>query len=188
MHIMIDIETLGIDPGSIILTIGAIKFDPWSDYWSKAQTGDMDGLDTFYRRIDTESCAEVGMTMHDPTVKWWSEQAPEVTAEAFAEENRKPLSEVCSDLYRWGANGKYFWANGSYFDFPHLEHACRAVGKGHRWSFWQVMDHRTIINLSGVKAPDKLKHHALYDCLNQIVALQQSFKQLNITEMRKPKF
>ena len=30
-HGMIDLETLGVEPDSVIITVGAIKFDPYSD-------------------------------------------------------------------------------------------------------------------------------------------------------------
>ena len=30
VHGMIDIETLGVDPGCVVLTIGGIKFNPYS--------------------------------------------------------------------------------------------------------------------------------------------------------------
>ena len=30
-HGMIDLETLGVNPDSVVLTVGAIKFDPFSN-------------------------------------------------------------------------------------------------------------------------------------------------------------
>ena len=29
-HAMIDIETLGTEPGSVVLSVGAVKFDPFT--------------------------------------------------------------------------------------------------------------------------------------------------------------
>ena len=31
VHGMIDLETLGVEPDSVIITLGAIKFDPYTD-------------------------------------------------------------------------------------------------------------------------------------------------------------
>ena len=31
VHGMIDLETLGVEPDSVIITVGAIKFDPYTD-------------------------------------------------------------------------------------------------------------------------------------------------------------
>ena len=31
IHGMIDLETLGVEPDSVIITVGAIKFDPYTD-------------------------------------------------------------------------------------------------------------------------------------------------------------
>ena len=50
---MVDIETLGTKPNSVMLTIGAVRFDPFADD-SKLKNGPND-MDMFYARVDPES-------------------------------------------------------------------------------------------------------------------------------------
>ena len=59
---MLDLETLGNKPGSVIVAIGAAKF------------GNGEILDSFYERVDAESCVSLGLRMDVPTVMWWLQQ------------------------------------------------------------------------------------------------------------------
>jgi len=61
-RVMIDIETLGTEPGCAILSIGAVHF-------TAAGRGE-----TLYRNIDRASCEDAGLEIDEETVKWWSEQ------------------------------------------------------------------------------------------------------------------
>ena len=45
---MLDLETLGNKPGSVIVAIGAVKF------------GGGEIIDSFYERVDAESCVNLG--------------------------------------------------------------------------------------------------------------------------------
>ena len=81
---MVDLETLATSPDAVILTIGAVTFDPASNKI----------FDKLYYRVDVESCDRLGMTVNDDTVEWWSKQAADVQTEAFAEDNRVPIEEV----------------------------------------------------------------------------------------------
>ena len=74
-HLMVDLETLATSPDAVILTIGAVTFDPASNKI----------FDKLYYRVDVESCDRLGMTVNDDTVEWWSKQAADVQTEAFAE-------------------------------------------------------------------------------------------------------
>jgi DNA polymerase III epsilon subunit-like protein len=56
-RVMLDLETLGHTPGSVIVSIGAVKF------------GGGKILDTFYHRIDAQSCVEHGLKMDVSTVE-----------------------------------------------------------------------------------------------------------------------
>ena len=54
MHGMIDLETLGVKPNSAILTLGAIKFDPYTD---------VDPHDGLYLRINVDDQTELGLSL-----------------------------------------------------------------------------------------------------------------------------
>jgi len=55
-HVMIDLETLDVLPTATILTIGAVKFDPFGDLQKEKQ-------DTFYVKVDIDSCDRIGATV-----------------------------------------------------------------------------------------------------------------------------
>ena len=52
--IMIDLETLATSTDAAILTIGAVKFDPFGKELSEPQ------MESFYVRVDLDSCDEIG--------------------------------------------------------------------------------------------------------------------------------
>ena len=57
-EIMIDIETLGISPNSVVMTIGAIKFNRIDDIKS------IEYMDSFYCRVSKESCLKLGLEIN----------------------------------------------------------------------------------------------------------------------------
>ena len=95
-QVMIDLETLGTKPNSVMLTIGALRFNPWGDDSEKQLTE----MDTFYRRVEVESYEGLDHNIDDATLEWWGNQNEKVRAEAFAEDDRHPLPNVLADLYK----------------------------------------------------------------------------------------
>jgi len=183
-HVMIDLETLGTMPTSTWLTFAAVRFDPHSDDCNSIQKGKIKKLDYFYRRVDLQSCLDLELTIDDSTLDWWSKQEQTVIQEAFTDKDRSNVTDVAMDFYKWSKGITHFWANGSYFDFPIMESVYWKIKKATPWKYWQVMDYRTIFKCADVDIPKDYKHHALYDCVNQIVALQRAIKKLGIQKFR----
>jgi len=172
-HIMIDLETLDVRPSASILTIGAVKFDP---YGNDIKHPD---CDKFYVKVDLDSCDRLRLTVDDNTVAWWSQQSAEAQAEAFSENGRIPIEDAMQQLYKfcWGA--KYVWSHGAGFDVVILEHVFNRVGRAVPWKFWQVRDTRTMFDLGiDPNRPPILKHHALEDAWNQAVGVQNVIRGL----------
>lgn len=172
-HVMLDLETLDVRPTASILTIGAVKFDP---YGNDIESPD---CDKFYVKVDLDSCDRIGLTIDDNTVAWWSQQSAEAQAEAFSEDGRIPIEDAMQQLYKfcWGA--KCIWSHGAGFDVVILEHVFNRVGRAVPWKFWQVRDTRTIFDLGiDPNRPPILKHHALEDAWNQAVGVQNVIRGL----------
>ncbi len=172
-HIMLDLETLDVRPTASILTIGAVKFDP---YGNDIESPD---CDKFYVKVDLDSCDRIGLTIDDNTVAWWSQQSAEAQEEAFSEDGRIPIEDAMQQLYKfcWGA--KCIWSHGAGFDVVILEHVFNRVGRAVPWKFWQVRDTRTIFDLGiDPNRPPILKHHALEDAWNQAVGVQNVIRGL----------
>jgi hypothetical protein len=171
--IMIDLETLATSPDATVLSIGAVKFDPFGDELNDPQ------MDSFYLRVDLDSCDRLGLVASDSTIAWWAQQSQEAQDEAFNPEGRVDIVDAMNQLYKfcWGA--KRVWSNGAGFDVVIMEHIYRKIGKAYPWSYWAVRDCRTIYDL-GIEAnrPPVLKHHALEDAWNQAVGVQNVLKEL----------
>lgn len=177
--IMVDIETLATTPNSVVITIGAIRFDPFADDRESFE-GDTILMDTFYRRIDPESFNWPSAHIDDNTLAWWAKQSPEVQFEAFTDDDRHPIQEVMRDFHRWCGGYNTMWANGPAFDIVILEEVCKQLHRGYPWQYWQVKDTRTVYGLVEHERPNPRLHHAAWDCWSQIVALQSCFRNLNI--------
>jgi hypothetical protein len=171
--IMIDLETLDVLPTASVLTIGAVRFDPFGD-----DVNDPD-CDKFYVKVDLDSCDRYGCTVSQDTVEWWAKQSQAAQDEAFSPEGRVPIESAMDQLYKFCWGGKRVWSHGAGFDVIILEHLFRKVGKAIPWSFWEVRDTRTLFDLGiDPKRPPVLKHHALEDAWNQAVGVQNVFKTL----------
>ena len=184
MDIMVDLETLSTKPNALVLTIGAVRFDPFAN--DGVLKDGPNGMDQFYARIDPESFTWPDVDIDDGTVEWWSKQSEDVRKEAFAEDNRQPIAKVMEDFYRWCQPFDRVWANGSTFDIIILENICRNLGRGIPWQYYQVRDARTVYKMvPHYERVNPALHHAAWDCWAQTVALQSCFKQLGVTELTK---
>ena len=70
MDCMLDLETLSTRPNSVILTIGAVKFDPFG--------GDIDTKNGLYYRVNVDEQLAMDRHVLESTVEWWGKQDPEV--------------------------------------------------------------------------------------------------------------
>jgi DNA polymerase III epsilon subunit-like protein len=171
--IMIDLETLDVLPTASILTIGAVRFDPFGDDLND-QT-----CKKFYVKVDVDSCDRLACTVSESTLEWWGKQSKEAQEEAFSTDNRIDIKDAMEQLYKfcWGASR--VWSHGSGFDLIICENIFRKIGKSVPWQFWQARDTRTLFDVGiDPKRPPVLKHHALEDAWNQAVGVQNVFRTL----------
>ena len=97
---MIDIETLGTNPNSCILTIGAIKFDRKNDI------GELKNCETFYCRIDKDSCLSIGLDIDNDTLEWWKNQSKQARYEALENKDRIKIKDALLELKKFLKNAK----------------------------------------------------------------------------------
>jgi DNA polymerase III epsilon subunit-like protein len=171
--VMIDLETLDVLPTATILTIGAVKFDPFGDDVNNPT------CEKFYVRVDVDSCDRIGCTVSQSTLDWWANQSQAAQNEAFDPANRIPIEDALQQLYKfcWGA--KRVWSHGVGFDLIILENLFRKVGRSIPWSFWEARDTRTLYDIGiNPNRPPVLAHHALEDAWNQAVGVQNVLNTL----------
>jgi DNA polymerase III epsilon subunit-like protein len=173
--IMIDLETLATSPDATILTIGAVRFDPFGDDVNEPS------CQKFYVRVDLDSCDRLGLVVNDDTVAWWAQQEQAAQDEAFNPENRIDIVDAMHQLYKfcWGA--KRVWSHGAAFDVVICEHIFKKIQKAVPWAFWEVRCTRTLFDIGiNPNRPPVLKHHALEDAWNQAVGVQNVYKTLRM--------
>lgn len=163
--IMLDLETLGVDPGSVIVSIGATRFS-----WKDGST-----LDKFYINVDAKDSVDHGLVINKDTIEWWGKQSKEARQAWMVD--AKPLKEALTAFSEWhGAGKQELWCNGMNFDFPLLQVAYSKVGMEVPWAYYLLNDMRTIVNV--FNARDKYQqfrkdnaeavyHNALDDCIEQ---------------------
>ncbi|EPC9817118.1 3'-5' exoribonuclease domain-containing protein [Escherichia coli] len=136
-HLMIDLETMGKNPDSPIISIGAIFFDP--------QTGDMGP--EFSKTIDLETA---GGVIDRDTIKWWLKQSREAQSAIMTDEI--PLDDALLQLREFidENSGEFFvqvWGNGANFDNTILRRSYERQGIPCPWRYYNDRDVRTIVEL-----------------------------------------
>lgn len=175
ISIMLDSETLATTPNAVVLSLGAIKFDPFSMNNASSE---------LYMRIDADDQIGKGRDVSDSTVEWWGQQPAEIREEALAGENRVAVIDALNALNKFLVGADKIWCQGPHFDITILESLYRQYGVSPNWQYWQIMDSRTVFGLFGdsrVKNKTTL-HNAVEDCKSQARAIQQACKTLGITK------
>jgi|TARA_B110000503_G_scaffold40698_1_gene66875 exodeoxyribonuclease VIII len=176
VHGMIDLETLGVNPDSTIITLGAIKFDPYTD--AEPHSG-------LYLRCDIEEQTEqLGRSVDDNTLAWWSRQDQKIQDEAFGEhDDRVDMDQLTKALNKWCVGIDELWCQGPLFDYAILQNLYAGIGKPCPWNFWQIRDSRTLFAMMPQdprKAIQEELHNALADCYYQAKCVQQSYKHFGV--------
>lgn len=175
-HCMLDLETLGTRPGCVILTLGAVKFDPFTLE---------DPGPGLYIRPDADEQIARGREVQEDTLQWWMKQAEDVREEALGTEGRVTVEEMYRQLNRFLVGVECIWAQGPVFDIAILENLYRQYGWPTPWQFWQIRDSRTLFGVHGdprIKGKVGL-HNALEDCVSQAAAVQQVYRKLDLKKV-----
>lgn len=170
---MLDLETLATSPDSVVLTCGAVKFDPFSDTEPSAP---------FYVRISVDDQTAMGRVINPDTIEWWGKQPQSAQDEAFGDEGRVSPDEFTKQLNAYVVGTNKIWAQGTMFDIGILENLYRMLGKPLPWAYWQIRDSRTLFDLGddSIKKNNASAHNALADAFFQAKSVQTIYKNLGI--------
>lgn len=163
--VMVDLETLGTNPNSAIIAIGAVAFDAV-------------GIATkFYIEINRDSCRSFGLQENPDTLAWWSKQAHdarELIDRVSNPEHGYDLQHGLEYFAEWLAQHTVLdsvrvWGNGSDFDNSMLTFAYNAVGRKTPWKFYNNRCYRTLKNLYPEVKFERtgIHHNALHDAITQ---------------------
>jgi hypothetical protein len=183
---MVDLETLGSRAGCVILSIGAVYFDPVSGHLG----------DEFYTPIKIANQTKHGLTIDPATVCWWMKQS-EAARSVFAEcdDDKTPeLVVVMRDFLDWvkaRADKKTIvWSHGGNFDWPILEAALHVFDWKMPSPFWNSRCTRTLYEQAGIKRNDLdnhrrgPKHNALEDAWAQASLVCECYQRMGRNSQR----
>lgn len=173
-HATIDLETLDTRPGCVILSLGGVKFDPFSRD---------EPHDEIYFKLDIDEQSALGRSISDGTMEWWSKQDPQVMEEAFSDADRDTIDDVINAIRKWMNGVDVLWGQGYGFDMTILENLYWQKEQPVPWNFWQVRDSRTLFKCCR-KDPRKSMqtdlHNALADAFYQSKAIQLAYEELGV--------
>lgn len=163
--IMIDVETLSLDPNAHLLSIAAVQFDI-----NTGATGK-----TFYRVILQNKTSGV---IDCATVRWWMRQEQAARDEIWAWNDDQlnlndTLIELSGFIVDCDTGDLTIWQRGP-MDYTWLESAYARCYLAPPWAFWQWQDQRTATkHVPKHQLPARIgtAHNALDDCLHQIECL-----------------
>lgn len=198
--VMVDLETLGKEPGSIVLAIGAVAFDMDTRYVGAEETGHQ-----FSTYLDPISQQNAGLKIDANTVLWWMDQAEEAR-QAIVQATKHPfhlalvsfsewLEFVCGeDLEEVDYLDVEIWGNGANFDAPMLRALYKAAGVRCPWGFWSESCHRTTRRRLHQRYKDLgepefqgERHNALHDAVHQANVLGSLTLQSRTAPIRDTK-
>lgn len=125
---MLDIETLGTRPGSVIFEIAVVRF------------GGAGSRRPFHAEINIADAVKEGLRIDEATTAWWAKQSPaarEVLERCMSASGGRPLREVLADLAAYFAEipPDELWGNGSDFDNALVAEAYRVCGMDIPWKY-----------------------------------------------------
>ena len=178
MDVMLDIETLGFQQNCVVLTLGAVKFDPYSDD---------EPSQPLYFRINVDEQTEIGRIIDESTMEWWAKQPAEVFEEAMSEEDRISMDEATNQLNKYLVGAGKIWAQGPLFDICIMENFYKMIGKPVPWQYYNIRDSRTLFDLGddSAKKTNKSAHNALADAFAQAVSVQKIFSDLGVQRKQR---
>lgn len=169
-HVMIDLETFGVNKLAVIVQIGACFFDP--------ETGEIG--DTFKVNVDPQSAVTAGCKMDAQTVCWWLTQSQEAR-DSISAEPKLDIVTAMEQLNQFLSPAKHIWSHAT-FDFVIITEVLHLLGIKPKFRYTAARDIRTLSYLGGNKTFDDNRegthHDALDDCKFQVKYCVAALKSL----------
>src|SRR5699024_3293725 len=186
IHVMTDIETLGLRDDATIIQISAIAFD--------IRTGE--------HMWEFDQVADIGkneeLVVDGGTLKWWLNTDAVLLKSLLTKQSELSSEELIAEFQDWlmvisdyePAN-LFLWGNGILFDNAKLKLQMEALGLRYPVHYKNDRDVRTILYLTGektglseeelrneVKSYDIKRHNAFDDAVYQIRLVSHCYNEL----------
>jgi len=172
-HLMVDIETMGTNPGCALLSIGAVEFD--------IETG-ATGRE-FYAPISLQSNSIIGLEYDADTILWWMNQSDDARKLIFSIDDKITVNEALINFRFFLNTIEYsLWGNSVRFDLGILAEAYNRAHIKIPWNTKKEMDVRTLVAFNPeLKQNQKFEgilHNPIDDCKHQIKYCTEIWKSL----------
>ncbi len=175
MQVMIDIETLGIKPDAVVLSVGAVKFN-------QKGLGEQCYIEL---NLDEEMQhnSDGRASISAETLVWWIEHKQRFEVSMLTDEDEQPNRQKLRVFLDFIKDCEFFWAKGTNFDFPILENCLFRYALEPTWKYYKLRDFRT---LQALHKDDSFvppnTHNALNDAINQAREAVSIFSRLQRAE------
>ena len=161
--VMIDCESMGLNPDAPVLSVGAVAFDR-----HKMIKGAL-----FYANVDLRTSVALGSVIDADTVMWWMKQSDD--ARSVLTRSLMPAASALQKLSEFltaecvETAGLKVWTCGDR-DCIWLSEHYRKANIELPWKYWKQRDYRTVRGLHPSIEPDSpgVKHNALDDAMAQV--------------------
>lgn len=177
IEIMIDIETLGTTPDSVVLEIAAYPFS-LNDELAR-------GL-PYHVVVSTTEQVKSGRRAALSCIEWWKHTSPDRLTELLTDRDAVPISAALDGLTNYVAGIRHcndsigVWAHSPSFDLVMLEDCYRQLGRKPPWTYREQRDVRTWLLAHGAQRPSDVlargteEHYALEDAVYQAQVVQEA--------------
>lgn len=179
MHYMVDLETFGTTPGSVIVAIGAVCFDDQGLYTQH------------YTKPDIQQQLDAGMTVNSSTLLWWLDQEEEARLEIASNVDRMDVKKSLNYFHQYieitrQQRPAMIWGNGATFDNVLLMSLFNHFDVPAPWPFRNNRCYRTIKEQHPEITGDNLgeanaSHIAVEDAIWQAQHLLQIHSKTDFT-------
>jgi len=171
-HIMVDLETMGQNPGCSVISLAAVHFN--------IETGET-GKE-FYHTISLQSNFSAGLLPEPDTILWWMQQSNEARAVFDNTSQQLHIAQALILFQSFVNDSHSLWGNGARFDLGILTEAYRKVYLKPSWDPKKELDVRTLVDFyPEIKATMPFtgtRHNALDDCRHQIKYCSETYRKL----------
>lgn len=155
-HCMLDLETLGSTPGCVVLSIGAVIFDPTAGTVCSLAHANANPIFPQNLRplsvvVNLKSAVSAGLKIDPETLEWWMRQDRGARLATLGKPGESHILVHAltrfADWYR-NSGAQRIWCHGATFDVPVLGAAYAALGMDVPWEYRTVRDTRTAFELA----------------------------------------
>jgi len=175
-HLMVDIETMGNQSYSAIVSIGALQFDI-----DTGETGE-----AFHLKVDLQSSVDRGLKINPSTVEWWMKQSDSARHTLFSGVGVDldiALRSFRDFVNNSGGQDVQIWGNSARFDMGLLQNAFETIKEPIPWDFRKERCVRTLTSFADQIRKDYkfegIQHDALHDCFYQVGYVSKIWQALN---------